>query len=316
MSKKTCWGILFVVLVLTMLIAESFNAPENIAYASSGDKFGIQNSDTKSLLDFQDSVPPTTAHDYNGVWHTSNFTITLTATDNIGSVNETYYQINNDLIKKVSFNGQPLIKEEGADNTLEYWSVDNAGNQETHKILTDIKLDKTVPTGNITINDGATTTTSTQVKLTLSAQDTTSGVEQMRFFDCIYGDWEQYSTSKLWTFKTGEAYKTVYVQFMDNAGLFSVAYPATIYFGSNPPSYVPSEQAPSAEIPEKMPEKPVERTPEKIVPIETSPAPTPTPPSLSKADMPFVSTTIGAIIAIALFGLIIVHMIKTRKSIL
>ena len=197
MSEKTCWGILFAVLVLTMLIAGSFNAPENIACASSGDEFGIQNSDTKSLLDFQDNVPPTTAHDYNGVWRTSNFTITLTATDNIGSVNETYYQINDDLIKKVSFNGQPLIIEEGADNKLEYWSVDNAGNQETHKISAIIKLDKTMPTSTITINDGVTTTTSTQVKLTLSTQDTTSGVAQMGFFDRIYTDWEQYVTSKL-----------------------------------------------------------------------------------------------------------------------
>src|SRR5665647_214151 len=143
MSKKTCWGILLVALVSASLFAGSFSAAENIAYASSRDEFGIQSSESTSLLDFQDNVPPTTSHDYNGVWSTSNFTITLMATDSESSVNETYHQIN----------GQPLIAEEGADNTLEYWSVDNAGNQETFKTLTDIKLDKTMPTGSITIND-------------------------------------------------------------------------------------------------------------------------------------------------------------------
>jgi hypothetical protein len=48
-------------------------------------------------------------------------------------------------------------------------------------------------------------TTSTQVKLSLSPQDATSGVAQMRFFDRVYGDWEDYATSRLSTFKTGEA---------------------------------------------------------------------------------------------------------------
>ena len=76
-------------------------------------------------------MPPTTSHDYNGTWYTSNFSITLTATDHESDVNKTYYQINDGPIKTVSADGQPLITEEGADNTLTYWSVDNAGNQET-----------------------------------------------------------------------------------------------------------------------------------------------------------------------------------------
>ena len=33
-------------------------------------------------------------HDYDGLWHTSNFTITLTATDDLSGVAETYYKIN------------------------------------------------------------------------------------------------------------------------------------------------------------------------------------------------------------------------------
>ncbi|MEM2560015.1 MAG: hypothetical protein QXD53_04405 [Candidatus Bathyarchaeia archaeon] len=44
---------------------------------------------------------------------------------------------------------------EGANNTLEYWSVDDAGNEEPHKFLNEIKLDKSAPS--ITVRIGSTT---------------------------------------------------------------------------------------------------------------------------------------------------------------
>jgi parallel beta-helix repeat protein len=94
-----------------------------------------------------DLVQPTTLHDYDDLWYTSDFTITLTANDDFSGVAETYYKINEGPTKTLSANGQPLITTEGANNKLEYWSVDNAGNEELpHKILTGIKLDKTYPT--------------------------------------------------------------------------------------------------------------------------------------------------------------------------
>jgi len=95
---------------------------------------------------FVDDIPPTTTDDYDGSWRKFDFTITLTAVDHGSDVAETYYRINDGSVKAVGIDGQPLITTEGANNTLEYWSVDNAGNEELpHKILTDIKLDKTNP---------------------------------------------------------------------------------------------------------------------------------------------------------------------------
>jgi len=94
-----------------------------------------------------DVIPPTTSHDYNDEWHKNDFMITLTAIDYESEVAEIYYRINNGPVKNVSINGQPLITTESANNVLEYWSVDNAGNEEfPHNILTGIKLDKTPPT--------------------------------------------------------------------------------------------------------------------------------------------------------------------------
>jgi len=94
----------------------------------------------------RESVPPVTLDDYDGSWHTSDFTITLTAVDDLSGVADTFYRINEGLTRTIRADGQPLITSEGTNNQLEYWSVDNDGNEELpHKILTEIKLDKTYP---------------------------------------------------------------------------------------------------------------------------------------------------------------------------
>ena len=150
--------------------------------------------------------------------------------------------------------------------------------------------------------------------MTLSAEDGTSGVAQMRFFDSIYGEWEKYATSKLWTFKTGDTYKTVYVQFRDNAGLFSTAYPATIYFGSNPPAdpLAREPEKPQEKLPENPPAEPQEKPQENNVPKETTPNLPTTPPSASTADMYFVPATIGIIIAITIVSITRERMLRKR----
>jgi len=102
-------------------------------------------SDTITFM--VDITLPTTTHDYDDKWHVTDFTITLTAVDYESGIAETYYRINDGPVKAVSVDGQPLITTEGANNTLEYWSVDNVGDEELpHKVLTGIKLDKTIPT--------------------------------------------------------------------------------------------------------------------------------------------------------------------------
>lgn len=202
------------------------------------DNDGLSHSTTKSITVTADSTPPTTTQDYDGSWHTTDFTITLTATDDMSGVAETYYKINYGPTKTVSADGQPLITTPGANNKLEYWSKDRAGNEELpHKIVTGIKLDKTAPTGSITINDGATYTTSTTVTLTLSASDATSGIAEMRFSNdkTAYTEWQTYATSASWTLQEGDGTKTVYVQFKDQAGLIST-YTDTISLDTSPPT--------------------------------------------------------------------------------
>jgi parallel beta-helix repeat protein len=205
-----------------------------------------------------DLLPPTTTHDYDGLWHSTDFTITLTANDDMSGVAETYYKINNEPTKTVSADGQPLITTEGADNKLEYWSVDNAGNEELpHKIQTGIKLDKTAPTGSIIINNGDAYTTSTSAALTLTATDATSGVYQVRFSNDGIWDtepWETPSPTKTWTLTVGDGTKTVYYQIKDNAGLISETYTDTIVLDTTIPNIETPTREPADNI---QPDQPV-----------------------------------------------------------
>jgi parallel beta-helix repeat protein len=186
-----------------------------------------------------DTTPPVTFHNYDGLWHTADFTINLTATDDPSGVAETYYRINNGPIQNVSSHGQPLITIESANNTLEYWSVDKVGNEELpHKILIGVKLDKTAPAGSIKINDDVTYTSSTAVALILTAADATSGVYQVRYSNDGVWDtetWETPSTTKAWTLPSGDGTKQVYYQIKDNAGLISATYQKAIILDTTKP---------------------------------------------------------------------------------
>jgi hypothetical protein len=135
-------------------------------------------------------------------------------------VDNTYYRVNSGAVKSLSDKGVPIIDSEGANNTLEYWSVDLAGNIEEHHFLTEIKLDQTSPAGLISINGGALVTNSTTVVLNLEASDSLSGVDQVRFSNYwIWGStaWENYSPTKAWAFDAWTGNQTVYYQIIDQA---------------------------------------------------------------------------------------------------
>ena len=144
------------------------------------DEYGFQNSTSTTVTVLEDAAPPLTTHDYDGAWRTSDFTIILSTVDDESGVAETYYRINDGAIKTLGADGQPFITTEGADNTLEYWSTDNAGNEELHRNLTEIKLDKTAPAiGETTQNPDGEIQPDQSVSILVSVQDSTSGVKNV-----------------------------------------------------------------------------------------------------------------------------------------
>lgn len=212
--------------------------------------------DSVSFAVNKDTTPPSTTDDYSHDFHTENFTITLTVSDNESGVAETRYRINDGTAQEVNMDGQPEISTESANNTLEYWSLDNAGNEETpHKILTDIKLDKTPPTGLFLINGNTSYVNSTLVTLTVLANDTISGIAQMRFSNdnLTWTPYETYGTSKTWTLEPDDGPRTVYAQFKNNAGLVSITCSATIILDTTPPTIANTSRIPDGNVQQNQP---------------------------------------------------------------
>ncbi len=211
---------------------------------------------------------PTVANDYVNGWHASDITINLTPDF---AVNETFYSINGGPIFNVTANGEPTITTEGSNNTLEYWCTWNiygSGlNELPHVTITGIQIDKTPPTGNITT---PSVTETPIITLTLSATDATTGIAQMRFSNdnSSWSNWEPYSSSKTWTLQGGDGQKTVFVQFMNNAGLTST-FNYTLTLEALQPTATQTPTSISSPTPTQTP------TP--------SPSPEPTNPTLSPA---------------------------------
>lgn len=102
-----------------------------------------------------------------------------------------------------------------------------------------IGLDKTTPTGSISINSGSLYTNDRNVVLSLSAVDNDGGcgVWQMRFSQgSAWTSWETYSTSKSITLSATEGTKNAYVQFKDYASNMSSIYRSSIILDTTLPS--------------------------------------------------------------------------------
>lgn len=116
-----------------------------------------------------------------------------------------------------------LSANDGA-KTLRLQVRDAAGNLASTVTAT-TTLDLTNPTGSVTINGGDATTTSTAVRLGISATDA-NGVTQMRISNdggaTFPNGWETYATTKSWTLG-GTGSQSVLVEFRDDAGRASTA---------------------------------------------------------------------------------------------
>jgi len=225
----------------------------------------------KSNLAFLSISGPVTTDDYDGLWHSSDFLISLFAVDS-SEIAETYYRVNGDAVQNVSGSGFPEISLESGVNSLEYWSIDGLGFEEIpHKMVSQIKLDKTAPSGSIIINEGALSTNLTSVSLRLTSSDGGSGVYRVRYSNDGIWDtesWVVFEFTKSWWLPLGDGMKTVYYQVKDLAGLISQTYSDLIEYVSIPsvppvspePTIAPSPTPQQSPIISPTPELYPERT--------------------------------------------------------
>jgi WD40 repeat protein len=174
-------------------------------------------------------------------WHNSDVTVTLQAEDEPGGsgVKEICWQLSGATQSAFRCQGGSSVAFTiGSEGTtiVEYQARDNVGNEEPKQRL-EVRLDKTPPTGSLTINDGAASTTSTTVTLRITANDNLSGVAEMRFSNDgrTWSDWEGFQSTRSWDLtrfggSSSGGPKTVYAQLRDRAGNISQTFSATIRF--------------------------------------------------------------------------------------
>jgi hypothetical protein len=99
--------------------------------------FSMEIQHGKSHPNNNDTTPPVTNISLNGTLsengiYSTEVEVSLNATDDLSGVNVTYYDLNGFGEKIYT---EPFMVGDGYYNIIVYWSVDNAGNVEKHKII-------------------------------------------------------------------------------------------------------------------------------------------------------------------------------------
>ena len=197
---------------------------------NSGNWMTSSATDTIQLVAPADTTPPTGSVSINSAAASTTstaVTLTLSASDAAGTV--TGMRFSNDgttFSSEVAYaTSYSWALSSGVGTKTVYVRFkDNSGNWMTSSATDTIQLvapaDTTPPTGSVSINSGAASTTSTAVTLTLSASDAAGTVTGMKFSNdgTTFSSEYTYATSYSWALSSGVGTKTVYVRFKDNSG--------------------------------------------------------------------------------------------------
>ncbi|MDO8806201.1 MAG: FG-GAP-like repeat-containing protein [Elusimicrobiota bacterium] len=113
---------------------------------------------------------------YRNGWYSSIVSVTLTSTDSLSSVKETYYSLDSG---QYTLYTQPLVVSAAGAHEVRYYSIDKAGNIETVAKI-DFKIDTGTPTVVYTLNPPANALgwNSTTISVIFAGTDSGSGVEE------------------------------------------------------------------------------------------------------------------------------------------
>jgi hypothetical protein len=187
------------------------------ASASVSDQAGNTTNATSSPAVKIDKTPPNTTATAPTDWNNTSVTVSLTASDSLSGVGGTFFQLDGGAVTPGT--SVPISSE--GNHTLQFWSVDNAGNSEVAKSV-QVKIDKTPPTINHTQSPAANANgwNSSDVTVTFTCGDTLSGVA---------------SCSAPQTVTTEGQNQPVTGSATDNAGN-SATDPATVSIDKTPPT--------------------------------------------------------------------------------
>ncbi|MBE3138093.1 MAG: right-handed parallel beta-helix repeat-containing protein [Thermoplasmata archaeon] len=146
-----------------------------------------------------DTVKPVTTIGLSGTmgsngWYVSNVMVTLSATDTLSGVESTWYKVDAGYWT-IYIAPLPFTVSGDGMHTVQYYSFDHAGNQEAAKSVS-FKIDTAAPTTTHTLQGllGSQGWYVTNVTVTLSASDATSGVNYTKY-KLNTGNWIVYTGS-------------------------------------------------------------------------------------------------------------------------
>ena len=185
------------------------NTAVDVPFTTADDLSGVQSSDPQSPLHFTgegagqtqqvtvtdkagnsatftspainiDLTTPATAAAVSGItsnpdWYTSAVSVTLIATDNLSGVAQTLYRVDGGATQ--TYASAFLVSSDGV-HTVEFWSVDVAGNTEGHQSRI-IKIDSVAPVTQASASGtaGANNWYRSAVQVSLNASDNVAGVQ-------------------------------------------------------------------------------------------------------------------------------------------
>lgn len=179
---------------------------------------------TKTIEVWLDTLEPRTTCSITPLATTfGNVTVVLSAVDEgtAGSgVEQTGYRVDGGAPSVYSKLLPVVLSTEGT-HSVEYWSVDVAGNVEATKTSDVITIDKSAPTGSMSVAGGSAHTNTRTVSVDSTITDALSGVNRMRYSvdgGSTWGSWVTYAPSEVVTLPAGEGTKTVVGQYDDPVG--------------------------------------------------------------------------------------------------
>jgi hypothetical protein len=178
-------------------------------------------------------------------WYVSTPSFTLDAADATSGVAATSYDLDGGPTQ--AYSGAVPIPD--GQHAVSYWSLDNAGNEETHHTTATIKVDTADPTGAITSPTGAADVRQT-IAVSSDSADATSGVDSALFQRSPHdaGSWTDIGAAdtsspysvNLNTTLIADGLYDVRVVTTDNAGRSHTSALVTFRVDNTPPTVTPS----------------------------------------------------------------------------
>lgn len=188
----------------------SMREPASLAAAPGGRMLLLERAGSRVQVLVRDAEPPVTTLTGVPTVPSRDATLTFSAADPGSGVFATYARTDG----VTSTVDGPLVLSTDGTHTVSFWSVDYVGNVESEQ-TTSVVIDRTPPSGTLTLNAGAAFTNSTTVVVASSVE----GASAMRFAaDVPPTTWVAYAPTGTVTLPDADGAHTVFAEYRDAAG--------------------------------------------------------------------------------------------------